>query len=289
MRLLVIGNAALDRSFRVDRLPREGESVLAAPATAEPGGKGLNQAVMAARTGADVTLLTVLGSDDAGATLRRHLRAEGLDGPFLLEHQGPSDESIVLVGPAGDNLIVTTHAAAAALPPAAARAAIATLAPGDHLLMQGNLVERTTIESLAAARARGVRTLFNPSPLRPGTAAAFGHVDILIANATEAAALADGMVPPVTVTTLGAAGARLTTAAGSREIAAPVVAAVDTTGAGDVLAGVLAGRLTRGDALETALGIAVRAASAKVGRAGTAAALPTAAELRALLSSTPGP
>jgi ribokinase len=286
VRLLVIGNAAVDRCFRVDRLPREGESVLAAVPTVEPGGKGLNQAVMAARTGAEVTLLAVLGSDAAGAMLRRHLGAEGLGGPWLLEHAGPSDESIVLVGPSGDNLIVTTHAAAEALPPATALEAIADLAPGDSLLMQGNLAERTTVGALAAARARGVRTLFNPSPLRPGTAAALDHVDILIANVPEAAALAKSVVP-VTITTLGAAGARLTTAGGSRRIAAPAVTAVDTTGAGDVLAGVLAGRLTQGGALETALGIAVRAASLKVARAGTAAALPSAAELRALGASGP--
>lgn len=281
MRLLVIGNAAVDRCYRVDWLPREGESVLAAPATVEPGGKGLNQAVMAARTGAAVTLLAMLGSDDAGAMLRRHLRDEGLDGSFLLEHAGPSDESIVLVGSAGDNLIVTTHAAAASLPPTAASAAIATLAPGDGLLMQGNLAERTTIDSLAAARARGARTLFNPSPLRPGTATALSHVDILIANAAEAAALADSVVP-VTITTLGAAGARLRTAAGSRLVPAPAVTAVDTTGAGDVLAGVLAGYLTQDNTLEAALDLAIRAASLKVSRAGTAAALPSAAELRAL-------
>lgn len=281
MRLLVIGNAALDRCYRVERLPGEGESVLAAPATAEPGGKGLNQAVMAARSGAAVTLLAVLGSDAAGGTLRRHLRAEGLESRFLLDHPGPSDESIVLVGPQGDNLIVTTHAAAASLPVATLREALATIGAGDCLLMQGNLDEAATIDALAAARALGVGTLFNPSPLRPSATAALAHVDILIANALEASALAEIPVP-VTITTLGAMGARLTTSAGSRLFPAPTVTAVDTTGAGDVLAGVFAGRLTCGDPLETALGLAVEAASLKVGRGGTAAALPSAAELRAL-------
>jgi ribokinase len=281
VRLLVIGNAALDRCYRVERLPGEGESVLAAPATAEPGGKGLNQAVMAARSGAAVTLLAMLGSDAAGGTLRRHLRAEGLESRFLLDHPGPSDESIVLVGPQGDNLIVTTHAAAASLPVATLREALATIGAGDCLLMQGNLDEAATIDALAAARALGVRTLFNPSPLRPGAAAALAHVDILIANALEAAALAAAPVP-ITITTLGAMGARLATSAGSRLFPAPAVTAVDTTGAGDVLAGVFAGRLTCGDPLETALGLAVEAASLKVGRGGTAAALPSAAELRAL-------
>ena len=281
MRLLVIGNAAVDRCYRVDRLPREGESVLAAAPTVEPGGKGLNQAVMAARTGAEVMLLAMLGSDAAGAMLRRHLGAEGLDGPWLLEHPGPSDESIVLVGPSGDNLIVTTHAAAAALAPATALRAIAQLEAGDSLLMQGNLAEPTTIDALAAARTRGVRTLFNPSPLRARATAALAHVDILIVNAPEAAALPDTAVP-IVVTTLGPAGAHLTSAAGSRLFAAPPITAIDTTGAGDVLAGVLAGCLTRGDPLEAALDLAVRAASLKVGRAGTAAALPSAAELQAL-------
>lgn len=286
MTLLVIGNAALDRSYRVDRLPHEGESVLAEAAAVEPGGKGLNQATMAARTGAEVRFLTMLGRDETARTLRRHLGREGLDGPLLLEHAGPSDESLILVGPSGENQIVTTNAAAGALPAAAVQAAIATLEPGDLLLMQGNLDERTTLDGLAAADARGLGTLFNPSPLRAGAAAALNHVRILIVNAPEAARLGEPRVP-ILVTTLGALGARLTTASGSRLIAAPRTTARDTTGAGDVLAGVLAGCLSQNEPLEQALDLAVKAASLKVTRSGTAAALPSAAELCQLRARGP--
>jgi ribokinase len=281
VKLLVIGNATIDRSYRVDRLPHEGESVLAVRGPGEPGGKGLNQAVMAARAGAAVALVVMLGSDGDGERLRRHLATEGLPGTWLLEHPGCSDESIVVVGAAGENLIVTTRTAAAAMPASAVSAALDTLDAHDLLLMQGNLDVGLTVEALARAKTAGQRTLFNPSPLQPGLEAVLPFVDVLIANAQEAAAL-DAAAVPARVTTLGAAGARLETTDRTSTIAAPPVEVVDTTGAGDVLAGVLAGRLAIGDPLEAALGLAVRAASLKVGRAGTGTALPSAEDLRSL-------
>lgn len=280
MRLLVIGNAALDRFFGLERLPAPGESVFMAPGPVEPGGKGLNQAVMAARTGAAVTLLAMLGRDATGEQLRRHLAAEGL-ADHLLDWPGASDESHVLVAQDGQNMVLTTRQAALAMPEAAAMAAIAALQPGDLLLMQGNLAPALTQAALRGARARGVRTLFNPSPVQAGQADALPFTDILIVNEGEAARFATAFVPAV-VTTLGAKGARLRTAGGSLAVPAPAMPALDTTGAGDVLAGVLAGRLALGDGIEAALRRAVLAASLKVARAGTASGLPAAAELAAL-------
>jgi len=285
MRLLVIGNAAFDRFLRVERLPAEGESVFGEAAAVEPGGKGLNQAVTAARCGAEVVFCTMLGRDATGLALRRHLAAERLDGPFVLDHPGASDESLILVGPAGENAIVTTRAAAARLGAAAAAAAIDTMAPGDLVLMQGNLRPEVTLEALGLATRRGMRTLLNPSPVQPALLAGLDAVDLLIVNEVEAKAASAAVlsaVLPAVVTTLGARGATLRTAAGETRIEAPLVEALDTTGAGDVLAGVLAGRLALGDGLEAALRLAVKAASAKVARAGTGRGLPAAAELRAL-------
>lgn len=281
MPLLVIGNAVVDRFFKVERLPREGESIFADAGPSEPGGKGLNQAVMAARTGAEVVFCSMLGRDTEGLRLKRHLAAEGLDGPWLGDFPGETDQSLVLVGGAGENAILTTRAAAEALSVETAKAAVEAMAPGDLVLLQGNLGAEVTIAALRLAKALGLRGLLNPSPVRPALRAALPLVELLIVNAVEAETFASAAVP-MQVTTLGAKGAMLRTAEGEQLVSAAAVRAVDTTGAGDVLAGVLAGRLALGDAIEDALALAVMAATLKVARAGTASGLPTATELASL-------
>ena len=236
---------------------------------------------MAARSGAPIAFLTMLGNDDAGDRLRSFLADEGLPERWLLHHAGESDKSLIVVGPAGENLIVTTRSAAAALPQPAVIAALDALEPEGFVLLQGNMDVGLTADAMARAKAMGHRTLLNPSPVHSGFVDALPFTDILIVNAQEAEAYADLPVP-VRITTLGAAGARLESANGSQSIAAPRTNVVDTTGAGDVVAGVLAGRLALGEPLERALRLATAAASLKVGRAGTGHALPTAAEIEAL-------
>jgi len=280
MTLLVIGNTALDSFFRVARLPLEGESVLAEQGDAGPGGKGFNQAASARRAGADVRFMTMLGSDAAGDRLAGWIVAEGLDGPGVLRRDGASDQSLILVGPSGENVIVTTAAAVAALPPETVLAAAQALGPGDGLLMQGNLAPDLTAAALAAARARGALTLLNPSPLRAGAGAAAAHADVLVMNEGEAQAL--DAPARVRVTSLGARGARLDIGGETVFVAAPVVAARDTTGAGDALAGVFAAWMLAGRPPEAALAAAVRAASATVARVGAGAALPGVGDLAAL-------
>lgn len=280
MTLLVAGNIAVDKFYAVDRLPAEGESVLAGEGAVEPGGKGFNQAAIAARCGASVRFMTVIGDDADAAMLGEALAQEGLDGPLALRRPGPSDRSLVLVDPAGRNMVITTAAAVAALPRAALLAAAGALGPGDGFLMQGNADPTLTAEALTLARARGARAILNPSPLRPGLDAAAAAADVLILNEGEAAATPSDAA--LRVVTLGARGARLESGGRSVTVPAPPAAARDTTGAGDVLAGVFAARLLAGDAPAEALARAVRAASAKVSRAGTGAALPSRAELAAL-------
>jgi ribokinase len=280
--LLVIGNTALDRFFAVDRLPGAGESVLAAESATEAGGKGFNQAATARRAGAAVRFMTMLGADAAGETLARRIAEEGLDGPGILRCAGPSDQSQVLVAPGGENIVVTTTAAIAALPGSAVLEAARLLDRGDGLLMQGNLDAGLTAQALALARERGAMTILNPSPMRAGHEATAAQADVLIMNEGEAAAL--GVAAPLRVVSLGSRGARLETGAGALLIPAPPVVARDTTAAGDVLAGVLAALLLAGRSPAGALAAAVRAASAKVARAGSGGALPDAAGLAALLA-----
>jgi ribokinase len=264
MALLVIGNAAVDRVLRVDALPRPGESVLAAPGATRPGGKGFNQAVAAARAGAETRFLTVLGTDADALFLEAALSSAGLS-VEAIRRDGPTDASMILVAPDGENVIATTCAAADAMPAETAIAAAEALGPGDLLLMQGNLDGALTAQALAAARRRGARAALNPSPARPGYERAIAEADVLIVNELERERIAPGPTQ-LTLTTLGARGVRIESADGPAFAPAVAVEADDTTGAGDAFAGAFCAALALGCAAPEAAERAVAAAASWLGR-----------------------
>ena len=282
MAILVVGNAVVDRIYRVPRLPVAGETLLAVEASRQFGGKGLNQAVVAARAGAAVTLLAAVGDDADGAAIAAHLAGEPLLAE-LVRLPGSSDESVVLVAEGGENVIVSTAARARALPPASIERVLGATRAGDLLLVQGNLAEATTLDLLRAAGRRGLRRIANAAPLAYPWDALQAEVDLLVVNGVEAAQLGT-LRSACVVVTAGAEGATLIEAGRRTRIEAPAVVAADTAGAGDVLCGVLVALLDRGLAAEDALARAVRAASLKVGRSGTSAGLPTGRELAELLA-----
>ncbi len=280
-RVLVLGNAAVDLTLRMDRLPVQGETVLATRQRQDMGGKGLNQAVMARRGGAIVRLCAAVGEDaDAGA-IRDALAAEDISPGDLVTVGSATDRSLVLLGSGGENMIVTLGEAARALEPEAAMAACAWLCPGDILLVQGNLRADTTRAALEQAGRQGVRRIANPAPLWFDWMPLLPMLDLAVVNEVEEAHLG-GQAPAALVVTRGRHGAELRRDGQCRQVDAPAVEAVDTTGAGDVLVGVLVAGLAQGLEIERALAWGVAAASAKVCRAGTLAGFPTAAELAAL-------
>lgn len=297
MTILVLGNATVDLSYAVERLPLPGETLLARSKLVDAGGKGLNQAVVAHRAGAAVRFCAAIGHDAAAQVIQQHLAAEGMNEGFLQRHAGTTDESLIFVAPSGENAIVSTADAAWSLQAAVVPDMMTELKVGDFLLMQGNLTRSVTLAGLEAARVAGLHTVLNPAPIAFDYTGLWPLVDVAIVNEVEATLLGGrkdtddaaahllAAGTPCVIATLGAAGARLYDSTGITAVPAPPVTAVDTTGAGDVICGVFAAGLAKGMGRRAALEWAVAAASLSVTRRGTGAAFPTSAELAELCTT----
>lgn len=236
----VVGSVNLDLSLSVETLPRPGETVLASALTYAPGGKGGNQAVAAARAGARVQFVGAVGDDAAAGQLRAHLESNGVSLDGIVEMPGPSGTAIVVVDGNAENTIVVAPGANGllTLTDPAVRTVIADC---DVLLTQLEIPLQTAAVAADQARSAGAVVVVNASPagqdpnsLRELAAAA----DVVITNEDEASEWP--WRPPHLVITLGARGARYVGADGEYTVPSPSVAALDTTGAGDVFAGVLA-------------------------------------------------
>ncbi len=285
--LFVLGNASIDVTLNVPQLPRPGETLMAHGIVRAPGGKGLNQAVVAARAGTPVRFCAPLGREAEAHFIRTLLADEpGLDTRWI-DTDLPSDLSTLIVAAGGDNCIVSTGDCAPAITPAIAAAFAADMGPQDWLLVQGNLGEAAT----RAAVSRAPHVIFNTAPIRWRARALCQSCTIVVANAGEAteltglddlAAAASALGGATGIVTCGGVGCIVATADGIASLPAPSVRVVDTTGAGDTFCGVLAAARAQGISLLEAVAWAQRAAALSVTRAGCFAALPTAAELAAL-------
>ncbi|MGP1396820.1 MAG: PfkB family carbohydrate kinase [Inquilinaceae bacterium] len=296
MTIHVVGNACIDLTLNVDCLPRPGETRVAAGVLEGLGGKGLNQAVAAARTGAAVRLSAAVGRDEAAQRIRAAIVAEGLDDTGLTVMDQPTDRSIILVERGGENMIVSATACAARFDPLSGALSKKAPAAGDTVVLQGNLQGPTTAAVLVQARAWGAFTVLNPSPLAAALPIPWASVDLVIVNAVEAATLTGSGDPKAAsrvfrdwgagavVVTLGAAGAMLTDRTGTEAFAAAPINAVDTAGAGDVFCGVLAGLIQETWTVHAATAVANEAAAIAVTRHGALASCPTREEIAELVS-----
>jgi ribokinase len=292
----VIGNAAIDAILSVDRFPRPGETIVARAVSEDLGGKGANQAIAIARCGALVRLVAALGADAAGGRVRRALEAEDVATDALVVFHGATDRCVITVDAAGENTIVSLIDAARAFDPVSDGRLAETLAPGGWVLMQGNLRPAVTRAALALARRRGAVTVLNPSPTYASYEYDWRLVDLAIVNRGEAVELGGRPDPfeaayvlrdkgaGTVALTLGAQGAVMISAEGIVRVAAPLVVAVDTVGAGDVFSGALIAARASGRPWDVSLQIAVEAASIAVTRRGVLASFPTRAEMTRLLS-----
>ena len=283
-RVVVIGNAGLDLPLAVSRLPLPGETLIGRADARAPGGKGLNQAVVAARCGGAVRFCAPLGNDDAeAAVLEGYLRREGFAGLHLPRLPHPTDFSLLMVLPDGENSIVSTSACSLAMSYAQAEPALHDLRDGDVVLLQGNLALDTTGAILAAAGRRGAMTVFNPAPFWPGAENLVERCNLVIANRGEAEALGSSLrTARAAIVTLGADGCTLMEGERRHSFAAEPVTAVDTTACGDVFCGVMAALRARGMVIADASPRAQKAAALTATRRGAYAALPFSEELCSL-------
>lgn len=291
MKAFVIGNVALDETIAIEDFPRAGASIFGASLSRDLGGKGANQAIAMARTGLDCRLIAAIGRDARGQEITARLAAEVLHADLIAIEGVATDFSMILMASIGENAVITTREAAAGVTPGQARAALAGARPGDLLVMQGNLSVETTRAALMAARAAGMRTALNPSPLQPAFNALWPLVDTAFVNEGEAEALGgtDALLAAgagEVVLTLGAQGAALIRVGARIEVPAQAVSIVDTTGAGDCFMAVaLASAALRGVALDArALAHAAAAAAHTVARAGTVSAFPDRRGMAAILA-----
>lgn len=299
MRIAVVGSYGVGLTMRVPRMPEAGETLSGGEFAQGPGGKGSNQAIGAARLGAEVALLTAVGDDGFRADALALWEEEGVDASAVLTVPGASTMvGIIVVEPSGENRIVIAEGALASLDDAAVEAFRPAIAGCDILVASMEIPLGAVVAALRAAREEGVRTLLNPAPAVPLPDDAWPLIDVLTPNQTEARILlgdaAAGLDEPglaaalaarsggVVVLTRGAAGALVADAGGILVVdPVPVASVVDTTGAGDSFTAALAVALADGASPADAARLAARAGAHAVMIAGVIPSLPRLADLEA--------
>jgi ribokinase len=314
-RVTVLGSLNMDISVTVPVLPGPGVTVLGGGASFTPGGKGANQAVAAARLGADVRMVGCVGEDDFGSRLTATLKDEGIDATAVTRIPGaPTGLAMITVDAAGENIITVAPGANHQV----GNRELDAIGDPGALVISAEIPLNAVREALALARRQRIRCLLNLAPAPPGQEAralVAEGVDWLVVNESEAEAVLGTPVRGLAeagraalalvtagartaVVTAGAHGAALagatisapatTSAAGTEDrpeaVTVPglTVKAVDSVGAGDTFVGALATALAAGIAPLTALNLAVAAGATAVTRPGAQAGMPTRADILAV-------
>ncbi|MBO0812438.1 MAG: ribokinase [Microlunatus sp.] len=296
----VVGAANIDLISYVPRLPELGETLHGSSFRTGFGGKGANQAVMAAKLGATVSLVTKVGEDDFGSETLDNLRRLGIDiGQVSRTDAAPTGVAPIFVDPAGKNAIVIVTGANDLLDAGDIAAARPAMRAAGVVICQLEIPVEVTAEALRAARSEGTPTILNPAPARDTLPAELlGLADVLCPNQSEAAVLTGlpagtpaeavdaaqellSRGPGAVLITLGEDGCVVADADGTDHLPGVAVEAVDSTGAGDAFVGALGYFLARGDELREAARRANRIAAESVRRHGTQTSFPDRSALPA--------
>jgi ribokinase len=284
--IVVFGSINVDVLVPVPHLPARGETVLGSGYRIAPGGKGSNQALAARRAGAEVLMAGAVGDDSFAAIGLDLLRRDGVDLGLVATVGQPTGCAAITVDPDGENQIAV--ASGANLLARAAQMPDRLLGPEIVLVLQREVPIAENAALIARARAGGARIILSLAPAGPIAPARLEDIDLLIANENEAATMGNDVASvgrrlrQALVVTRGAAGATAFLAdGGSIDVPSLAIEPVDTTGAGDTFAGVLAAGLDSGLALEPALRHASAAAALSCLALGAQEAMPNSAAINA--------
>ena len=294
--VVVIGSSNIDFSVRVDRFPAAGETILAHHLTQSFGGKGANQAVGAARAGAQVRFLSKVGMDAHGILIERHLAGQGLSSLSLLrESQAGTGIAMILVDRAGANQIVVAPGSNGCLSSDDVRQHATLMAGAKVLLSQLEISLETVWEALTIAKRSGLTTILNPAPACPLPETLLRLVDILTPNEKEAqlltgstdmkeaAQMLTAQGAGAVVVTCGEQGAVVFRGDDVMTVPAFLVEAIDSTGAGDAFNGALACAMADGDDLLSAIEMASAAGALATTVRGAQESMPSRKAIDALL------
>ncbi len=298
-KIVVVGSFNADLVAYTERMPRPGETVHGKRFATGAGGKGSNQAVAAARLGADVSFIGRLGGDVFANLAYEIWDAEGVNHDFVSrDEEVATGVAPILVDSSGENMIVVVLGANQRLQESDIDAARERIAEADMLVIQREVNLAIVPYALRTARELGVATILNPAPADGTSPESIRLADILTPNEIELETLSGGAHEDVTsaaralltrpdqtaVVTLGAQGARIVTPAETAIIPTFAVEVVDTTGAGDTFNAALAVGLAEKMALPEAVRFANAAAALCVTKPGAADSVPSRAEAQELLA-----
>jgi ribokinase len=294
--VLVVGSLNMDMVVRAARHPQAGETILGTAFNTYPGGKGANQAVAAARLGADVAMIGKVGSDAFGSELAQIASDEGINTDWIsCEPNQSSGVALITVSESGQNTIVVVPGANAYLTPTDLDSAQSAFEEAALLVMQLESPLETIQHAAELAQRNNIPVLLNPAPAQPMPLELLRQVDILIPNQHELLLISGkaevdsaidtllGLGVKQLLVTLGEEGVLLVSHNQKLHIPAFRVTAIDTVAAGDAFVGALAVGLTRGLSLQDAAQFASAAAAISVTRSGAQPSLPTQIEVENFL------
>ena len=300
-RIVVVGSSNMDLVVKSERIPAVGETILGGDFMMTPGGKGANQAVAAAKLGAEVYFVAKLGDDIFSRQSLANFEKEAVDTEYVTcSRQAASGVALITVDRAGDNVIVVAPGANKLLSPDDVKAAESTISSSGAVVAQLEVPLETVEFAARLAKTAGVTFILDPAPAQELSCGFLQMVDVLTPNETEARILTGVEVTDensaraaaedllkrgagAVILTMGAKGFLMATGDRTEFVAALKVNAVDATAAGDAFAGALAVGLARGKTLGEAAAFANHVGALSVTRMGAQSSMPSSEEVESFV------
>jgi ribokinase len=292
--MAVVGSAMIDLTAYAKVIPAPGQTLEGELFTTGFGGKGANQAVIAAHCGAEVHFVGKLGKDLFGESIAENFKKLGIDSEYVERSDTPNGVAHIWVDANGENRIIIIPGANHEIESKKAIEAIETIADLAVVVAQCEIKQEVTLAAFSAAKKRGCVTILNPAPYQPLSEELLAVTDWIIPNETEFKELfgqdptRDEILKKFrpgknSIVTLGSEGAVLISSDGNlTRVSAPKVNAVDTTGAGDAFVGVFAFGLASRMNPEDAMKLGIKVASLSVTRKGAQSSYPSQTEIETL-------